>query len=75
MSRAVIAQGDDWEGLYIDGALVDEGHSLGVRNTLRFLLSAEPSISDADLSVREVDLDWIADRGSLPTYIDEVKWA
>lgn len=28
MKKAILIQSDDWEGLYVDGKLVDEGHTL-----------------------------------------------
>lgn len=28
MNKAILIQADDWEGLFINGCLVDEGHTL-----------------------------------------------
>lgn len=28
MNKAIIIQADDWEGLFVNGVLVQEGHSL-----------------------------------------------
>jgi len=35
--KLVIISGDDWEGIYIDGKLIDEGHSIDWRFVLKVL--------------------------------------
>lgn len=75
MTAVVIAQGDDWEGLYIGGSLAVEGHSLDMVKTFKLILRTMPTIIAEDISTREVNLDWIEDQGRLPFSIDEVKWA
>ena len=52
------ARGDDWEGLYIDGKLVLEDHSIDVRDILEAV--------GFKIKTVWVDLDWLAETGSLP---------
>lgn len=61
---AVIVLGDDWEGLYLDGKLVEEGHSLDARMTLEAV--------GYDVKTMEADAEWLTDRGRLPDKLDEV---
>lgn len=68
--RVVIALGDDWSGLYIDGKLVHEGHNID-ETWMASLLSEHLGI---DMTAEWVDLDWIYDRGRLPESIEDVEW-
>lgn len=67
----VIARGDDWEGLYINGRLVTEGHSLKIEDILKEAQKQPPTNS----AVRWVDIDWLQERGDLPKAIAKVVWA
>ena len=56
---------DDWVGLYLEGSLKLEGHSLPLRDVIELLVGEAPNRVEADA-------DWIADRGSLPDSLAEV---
>jgi hypothetical protein len=58
---------DNWEGLYVNGRLVAEGHSLDAREALEAVGWAVES--------RELDEEWITERGHLPDGIDRVRFA
>ena len=60
-----IVFGDDWEGIYVDNVLIDEGHSLQVGDVLALL--------GYDVSARECDYEWLYEMGSLPKTLDKVK--
>ena len=62
---------DDWRGLYINGKLAAEGHSLPTKQILRLLREAKLN----DYETRVVDADWLYELGNLPENISEVKWA
>lgn len=67
------ARGDDWEGLYVDGVLQQEGHSIPAHDILEWIKDfGEVTISEYES--REVNLSWLDDRGSLPHYLTEVVW-
>lgn len=54
----------DWEGLYVDGRLVFEGHSIQWRQMLEAL--------DVDYNSFDCDQQWLFDNG-LPKELDKVK--
>jgi hypothetical protein len=56
--------GDDWVGLYVDGVLKKQGHSLDVRDIIEALnLEYETLFPDAE---------WLFEVGYLPESIDDV---
>lgn len=57
--------GGDWVGLYVDGKLVTEGHSLNWNQVLSAL--------GVPFDRFECDGEWIADNGTLPTKLGSVK--
>lgn len=54
----------DWEGLYLDGRLVVEGHSLSWWQVL--------SAIRIEYDMSECDETWINDVGRLPENLDDV---
>lgn len=68
MSKEItIVSGDDWQGLYVDGKLVDEGHSIQLDTFAR--------IMGIDLNEKEADFDWLEKEGRMPDNLSEVKFA
>lgn len=61
--------GDDWQGLFFDGHLVDEGHSISIPN---IFLMLEGSVLKS-YRVHEADLDWLDEMGSFPVKFEEVE--
>lgn len=55
---------DDWQGLYIDGNLVLEGHSLSIKSILDILNIKHHSV--------EVDDEWMQEEGRLPERIEDI---
>lgn len=65
MSRNItIAQADDWIGVYINGELQAEGHSISTVELLEVLGVEHEQVS--------VDQEWIEDRGNLPANLADV---
>ena len=56
---------DDWEGLYIDGKLVEQGHHIRIDDIFRHLRIKCQEIHPDD--------DWLVERGSLPENFEDVK--
>jgi hypothetical protein len=56
---------DDWQGLYINGKLVEQGHHIRIDDLLQHL----------GIECREIhpDDDWLVERGSLPENLEDVK--
>jgi len=69
---AVLATGDDWQGLYVNGMLRCEDHRLDSVLVANEVLSALPPVYL--LKKREADSDWLFERGSFPDTIEDVKW-
>lgn len=63
----VLVVGDDWEGLYVNGQLAVEGHSLTVRDVCACI--------GIELQTRGCDEDWLHDEGALPIELGDVKFA
>lgn len=55
---------DNWEGLYVDGVLKAEGHSISVRDVAQALGVA--------LEVLVADERWLEEQGRLPASLGEV---
>ena len=67
----IIADADDWCGLYVDGKLVMEDHDITASDVCPLIVghTLEAYIH------KEVDFDWLSDIGNFPETIEEVKWA
>lgn len=70
--KVVFADGDDWQGLYIDGVLRIENHRLDVVDLLHVVKLYVKG--PFDVECKEVCCDWIEDRGSFPRNISEVQF-
>lgn len=55
----------DWEGLYLNGRLVFEGHSITWWQMLEAL--------KIEYQTLEADQDWFYQRGNLPKFLEDVK--
>jgi len=63
-AQFVMARADDWEGLYKDGVLKEEGHRIPLHRLLDEL--------GIEYNIRWVDDEWMEDRGNLPQNLSEV---
>ena len=63
--KYVVAYGDGWEGLYVDGKLACETHSIKASEML--------DIMGIKVNYIEVDQDWLDENGSLPSTLAKVK--
>ena len=61
-----LVSGDDWEGLYINGNLVTEGHQITNEELLEIL--------GVDFNTSLADIDWLEERGSFPEKLTDVKF-
>ncbi len=67
----VIINGDDWQGIFVDGYLISEGHSFGSYELLEIV---KEHGAVGDFWSLEPDMDWLMDRGGLPDTLREVKF-
>ena len=63
--KIVIVSGDDWKGIYIDGQLKFEGHSIRPMDLLGVLAIGYEEF--------ECDIAWLEDRGNVPKNLTDVK--
>jgi hypothetical protein len=75
--RAVLLFADDWEGLFIDGALLSQGHHLGEGSPERFWLDigCNYGLNGDDLKVKGVspeDEKELHKRGDFPKTLGEL---
>lgn len=79
MSRVLVlsTQSGDWEGLFIDGVLISEGHHLGEGRPAEFWInkSKEYSFESKDIVHREIndeDEDLLSGWGNFPKNLSEL---
>lgn len=64
------SESGDWEGMYIDGKLFDEGHSLNLKEVLRMLINARLLNATLGGTIEKSD-KWFEDNGySCPENLD-----
>ncbi|MBM7598232.1 hypothetical protein JOC34_000589 [Virgibacillus halotolerans] len=64
-----VVTGDDWSGVYIDGLLDREGHSIDCSDMLEIIDSYKCFKNVADY---EIDLEYLEDLGSLPYKFEDI---
>lgn len=69
MNVMTLVRGDDWEGIYIAGKLMTEGHSIEL--TAGIVLAIEHKVTG--ITTVFCDLDWLHEEGNLPQALDDVK--
>lgn len=67
--------GDDWEGFYINGKLVAEGHSIPWCEMMESLDAAGPAIFLDYWKILFANTEWLEDVGSLPDTLFDVSFA
>lgn len=66
MGKIMLVFADDWSGLYINGKLEYEGHSIEPENVLTVL--------NIPYEEKWADEEWLNDLGRLPKKLSEVKF-
>jgi hypothetical protein len=64
-NNLVLYDNEEWVGLYSDGKLLDEGHSISM---LEFC-----DLVDIPLTIKTADEDWLCSEGGFPDNIKDVK--
>lgn len=63
-SKVALVHGDDWMGMYVDGKLVAQNHSLSPADILEAL-----NISYTDYGA---DNEWLDEKGTLPLNFSDI---
>lgn len=71
MAKLVLVRADDWEGIYVDGKLVTEGHSHDTLEAIK--LAIKHGVSEAE--TKWANDAWLHDQGNLPNKLADVKFA
>lgn len=73
----LISPNGDWEGLFIDGQLISEGHTLGQGDRLYLLKTAEEYDFKSDdvkvITICDEDEQYLMKYGAFPERIDILK--
>lgn len=70
MNRLTHVDGDDWQGLYLNGELVHQGHSVPLWVIGEEINSASQGIQEFITIV--VDYDWMSLAGMLPVKLEDI---
>lgn len=79
MNKSILLKAEDWEGLYINGELVEEGHTLnqGMNRIEYFFNLAEEydfNLKEMkELYLTEEDEELVMDWGNFPKDINDLK--
>jgi len=65
LPSVAIVDGDDWQGLYFDGHLVEQGHHIRLDDIFKHL--------GIPLKTVYPNQEWMETRGNLPRRLDDVK--
>jgi hypothetical protein len=71
--RLVEVYADDWQGLYANGKLILQGHSLRPSEILEWLAGYGP-LEVVSYDVRPANDEWLNDLGRLPEDLSEVSY-
>lgn len=67
--------GEDWEGIYVNNVLVDEGHKIrfkdGFETICKYINEVE-SVDSIEFSTYDIDQDWLEDEGGLPEKFEDI---
>lgn len=63
--------GGDWCGLYANGELVMEGHSMSALDVLEWVRDEDVAIGS--IATMQADDAWLEERGDLPKHIRDVR--
>jgi len=56
--KVVIVRSDDWDGIYIDGKILNQDHELGEGDSYLYLLRLSKELG---FDIDDVDLRWVGD--------------
>ena len=67
-----LVHGDDWQGLFINGILVTEGHRVTVEEAIT-AISERLVRQDIQFESLEANYKWLEDRGGFTEKLEKVK--
>lgn len=73
MNHYVLVSGDDWIGLYINGFLVYQDHSIEPGKLFEIIMKEGNGQVDSHRETH-CDCHWLSDVGYLPSLLSDVKY-
>lgn len=77
MLEIEVVHGDDWQGLYANGSLIDENHKIETYDIVN-LINNNINLIDKESGIifneAWCDINWFEDIGNFPERLDEVKF-
>jgi hypothetical protein len=67
----VLVKGEDWRGLYLNGKLVLQDHSIDLEYALNFIIKNGAGITS--FKAIECDDNWLEENHELPTNLADAK--
>ena len=67
--------GEDWEGIYINNVLVNEGHKIRFNDGFEIIcehINKVERVDNIQFSTYDIDQDWLEDKGSLPEKFEDI---
>ena len=67
--------GEDWEGIYINNSLVEEGHRIRFKDGFEVICKHINEIKNIDsiqFTTYDVNQDWLEDKGGLPEKFEDI---
>lgn len=62
--KYTLVKGDDWEGFYVNGKLITEGHRIELEDIFEIL--------QLNFTEKWVDVDWLDDKGGFTENLEDV---
>ena len=69
--KFMLVQGDDWEGLYLNGVLFDEEHKIGNRLLVGYM-NIHKTLHVEFSSLNDQGNEWIQHEGNLPQLLNDI---
>ena len=67
--------GEDWQGIYINNVLTEEGHIIRFKDGFECICKYINNVETVDhiqFDTYEVNQDWLEDQGSLPEKFEDI---
>lgn len=69
--RLILVSGDDWEGLFLNGKILDEEHSIQWDNLVKYMKQFN-TLDVNFVMLSPLGDEWLQNRGSFPEYFSEI---
>ena len=71
MSEIVFVYADDWEGVYLNGELIQQHHSIDAYDLIHRLIKVGVTLGSSSCVTSVEAGEWLSDEGCLPDTYEE----